>query len=71
MTTILIKEDKVTITSDLRQFSHKAWTGNMEEAIRVWVGKKFTKMDSRRMTRNDFLRAPKCFSDNTHRTCID
>jgi hypothetical protein len=71
MTTIIIKDDKVTISSDLRQFSGRTWNGPLEEALRVWVGKKFTKMDSRRITRNDFLRAAKCFSENTRRTCID
>jgi len=70
-TTIRIEEKTVTISSDSKPFRGKVWEGTIEEAISNWIGKKFTRFDSRCIVRRDFLNAQKTFKKGVRQTVIE
>jgi hypothetical protein len=70
-TIIRIEDKKVTMSSDFRPFGGKVWEGTVEEAISNWVGKKFTRLDSRCIVRRDFLNARGTFKQGIKQTIIE
>lgn len=70
-TTIRIESQHVTISSDLRPFQGRKWSGSVEEALSAWVGRKFTKYDSRHILRRDILNARGSFTPGVRQTIIE
>jgi hypothetical protein len=70
-TTIRIENKNVTISSDFRPFRGRVWEGTIEEAISNWVGKRFTRLDSRCIVRRDFLNARGTFKQGIRQTVIE
>ncbi|MCX5805310.1 MAG: hypothetical protein NT010_04470 [Proteobacteria bacterium] len=69
-TTIRIEAKSVTISNDFKLFRGKVWEGTIEEAISNWVGKRFTRLDSRCIVRRDFLNAQGTFKQGIKQTVI-
>jgi hypothetical protein len=70
-TTIRIAQGCVTIWNDLRRFKGRVWSGTVAEALSAWVGKRFTRQDSRCIVRRDILNAQGTFKPGVRQTMID
>jgi hypothetical protein len=70
-TTIRIEGETVTITNDHKTSRGKVWTGTIDEALSVWIGKKFSRFDSRTITRRDIMNAQGTFKPGVRQTIID
>jgi hypothetical protein len=70
-TTIRIEEQTVTITNDHKSCRGKAWTGTIDEALSAWIGKKFSRFDTRTITRRDIANAQGTFKPFVRQTIID
>ena len=70
-TTIRIEGQAVNISSDHKSCRGRAWNGTIDEALSVWIGKKFTRFDSRSITRRDIMNAQGTFRPGIRQTVID
>ena len=70
-TTIRVEGQTVSITNDHKTCRGKIWTGTIEEALSAWIGKKFSRFDSRTITRRDIVSAQGTFKPGVRQTVID
>jgi hypothetical protein len=70
-TTIRVEGQTVTISNDHKTCRGKVWTGTADEALSAWIGKKFSRFDSRTITRRDIVNAQGTFKPGVRQTIID
>ena len=70
-TTIRIEGQTVNISNDHKTYRGRVWTGTIDEALSAWIGKKFTRFDSRSITRRDIMNAQGTFRPGVRQTIID